>query len=408
MPTSLPFDGPRRLKPHEQDAARRLSEICFEEVEGEAPLLPPEPAGAQQPPRRRPNDTGETYVIAAEGRLVSLISIGYTPLNIAGARLRVGHIGGVCTHPDYRQHRFAGRLMARCAARLAELGAHFHTISGERGLYRRAGNVPMGRFRDFTLRPGADLPPAGGARVRRAQPADAPFAARLYQNETAHFTRQLDAFTRRFEPHKNGFRAEEYVVELDGAPAAYLLLSIPYDYLDQPEPKIRRVVEYAGSRLALAAAGRLLLAELGLEALLFPVPWQDTDLIRLLLPAQPGAGYAHQAEHTLRILNFPALMLALRPYLQAVLSPAQRRGLTASQAGPLLAIDENGAAVAEGGGGTCILARGADRLELDTGGMSSLVFGDPTAAQPAAPGALDAIVKAAFPLPAFNMGIDYH
>jgi GNAT superfamily N-acetyltransferase len=398
MTTSLAFDGPRLLRPDERSASQRLSQICFSDMPpGDPPEVPAE-AQPAQPGARRARSEEETYIISVDGRLVSQISLFFTPLYLNGMRLLAGHIGGVCTHPDYRGHRLAGRLMEHCSARLAEGGAQFMIISGERGLYRRAGCVEMGRFYDFQLWPGQPHPAARRVQLRRAQPSDAALAARLYKQESVHFARNYNAFVHGFQPHAPGFRAEEYLIHLDGRPAAYLLLNTPYDVLDQPVPRIRCVLEYAGSRVALAGAASLILTDLGLEALQFPVAWQDSDLAHLLQDCDPQPGMIHLPDHTLRLLNFPGLMHALRPHLLACLSPSQRRGLRFAQTGPLLAA---------AGVDRLSITHGFERLDLDGAGMSALVFGDP-AGQRAVPGHLGELVNAIFPLPAFMLGLDYH
>ena len=394
MPHTLSFDGPRLLRPDERGASQRLSQLCF----SDAPSGDPPELTADQPAGRPARGAGETYGISVDGRLVSQISLFFTPLHLAGARLLVGHIGGVCTHPDFREHRFAGRLLAHCAARLAEGGAQFMLISGERGLYRRAGCVDMGRFYDFQLAPGQPHPSVPNLQLHRAQPSDAALAARLYQSESVHFARVHAAYAQGFLPHPSGFRAEEWRLDLDDRPAAYMLLNTPYDVLDQPSPRVRCVHEYAGSRLAVAAAAALIMDELRLEVLRFPVPWQDSDLIHLLRASHTQPGFTNLPDHTLRLLNFPSLMTALRPNLHACLSESQRRGLRFTQNGPLLAAS---------GMDRFSITRGSERVELDGAAMSALVFGGP-AGQPTLPGTLGEIVNAIFPLPAFMIGLDYH
>lgn len=392
--TTLPpeFDGPRLIRREEVPASRRLSRICFDDLPD---------AGNDEEPLPPHHEPEETYLFAHDGRPVSQISIFYTPLRLLDGVIHVGSIGGVCTHPDYRGYRLASRLMEHCTRQLVQGGAGLMLISGGRGLYTRLGNVQSGKYATFLLRSGQVPSPPANVRLRPVQPADSALCSLLYQAEPAHFTRPHAVFERSFLPHQIGFHAEEWIVELEGQPAAYLLLSIPWDYIDQPQAGVRSVCEFAGSRVALAGAFAAALSQAGIREIEAQVAWQDVDLIHLLSQAGAQPKWSGLQDHTMRIINFPSLMRGLRPYIQAVLPAGLRRGLRFEQTGPLLAGN---------GEGRCAIARGPDRLELTTAAMTSLVMGDPyhTLGETNAPGALTEIIPALFPLPSFLPGLDYH
>lgn len=392
--TTLPseFDGPRLIRPEEVPASRRLSRICFEDLPDDGDDAEP------LPPHHEPE---ETYLFAHKGRPVSQISIFYTPLRLLDGAIRVGSIGGVCTHPDYRGYRLASRLMEHCTRQLVQGGAGLMLISGGRGLYTRLGNVQSGKYATFRLPSGQVPPPPASIRLRPVQPSDGALCSRLYQAEPAHFPRSFAVYERSFRPHEIGFHAEEWIVELEGQPAAYLLLSIPWDFIDQPQAGVRSTCEFAGSRVALSGAFAAALAQPGFREIEVPVAWQDTDLIHLLSQTGARPEWTALQDHTMRIINFPSLMRGLRPYIQAVLPAGLRRGLRFEQTGPLLAGD---------GEGRCAITRGRDRLELATAAMTNLVMGDPyqTLRETTAPGALAEIIPALFPLPSFLPGLDYH
>jgi GNAT superfamily N-acetyltransferase len=390
---TLEFDGPRLLRPDELRASWRLSAICFDDIldigEEEA-KLPPQFHQA------------ETHLIAHAGKPVSQISIFHTPLKMYDGIAHVGSIGGVCTHPDFRGHGLATRLMEHCTQQLIQGGASLMLISGGRGLYTRLGNVPFGKYAGFTLRAG-QLPAAPpGIRLRPITQADIRLGSQLYSSEPVHFVRKFATYERYFRPHEIGYHAEEWIVEQEGQPAAYLLLYIPWDYFGQPGAGMRGVYEYAGSRVALAGALAAALTQPEIREIQALVTWQDTDFIQLLKERGASPQWTSLEDHTVRIINFPALMAGLRPYIQARLSPALQRGLRFEQKGPLLAGDSEGC---------CVIVRGRDRLELDTAAMTKLVVGAPDNEMNqvlSAPGALAEVVQALFPLPAFLPGLDYH
>lgn len=393
MTGNLVFDGPRLLRPEEWRASQQLFEICFNDGDPSATIE--EDNSAESMPH-----SGETYIMSYDGKPVSQISISFTPLRIYDSLLRVGWIGGVCTHPHYRGYGLASRLMTYCTTRLVEGGAQLMIISGGRGLYTRLGNVPMGKFANFQFTPTTARPMGRQVKLRNAQPADAALCSRLYQAEPVHFIRPITSFTERFHPHPIGFHAEDYIIEIEGKGAAYLLLNVPWDEMDEPGQPVRCVFEYAGSRVAVAAGLAEAAQTPGLRELQAPIPWQDSDLIQLVSGTASPLGWCELPDHTIRVINFPALMRRLRPSLAAHLTPTLRRGLRFEQSGPLLG----------GSGGDCYaFIRGKDRLELDGAGMTRLVFGDPSGDNPpSAPGALDEILSALFPLPSFFVGPDYH
>ena len=376
------LDGPRLLLAEERQASDELSRLCF----GRSFVGEGEPW--EQP--------GETHVIACQGKPVSQISLFHTLLLVQGSAVQVGSIGGVCTHPDYRGHGLASLLMGHCADRLLAGGARLMLISGERGLYTRLGCARVGRYASFTLRPGQLGPAPARVRLRPAQAADALACSRLYQAEAVHFSRPLERFTRRLA-HPEYTAAENWLVELDGRPAAYLLLRLPWEYLHNPQAGVRSLEEYAGERLAIAAA----LAQMSLAELRLAIPWQDFELIDWLSQRGARPTWAPLPEHTLRILDFPGLMADLRPYRLARLDAADLQELRVAQRGPLL--KERRADRAE-------ISLGAERLELDGAALASLVMGSP--GEPAAlrklrPGRLRAALSALFPLPSFLPGLDY-
>lgn len=395
MTTTPHFDGPRLLKPEEIHASERLSQICFSDNPPAEPV--PEPAEVTSQPQ--PSNE-ETYVITADGIPVSQISIFYTPLRIYDSVVTIGSIGGVCTHPDFRKYGLASRLLEYCTQRLVEGGARLMLISGWRGLYRRAGNVLVGKYASFMLKPGQLTAPATTIHMRVAQPADAATASRLYQAEPVHFLRPLERFSEEFQPHELTYQSEQWMIEMDGQDAAYLALITPWDFVGKTTPRVRYLSEYAGSRAALAAA--IVQAAEQFDELEIPVAWQDLDLILHLRQCGGIPQWSSLLEHTIRVINFPGLMQDLEAYIQARLEPTLREGLVFEQSGPLLG---------SSGGDRYVICRGADHLELDGAAMTRLVMGDADGNNDLtafAPGVLPEIISALFPLPSFYAGFDYH
>lgn len=391
MTLPLEFDGPRLMRPDEAPDSERLFRDAFGFDDAEV-----------NPESEMEEAKGEVAVFAHNGRLVSQVGMYPERLVLDGAEIRVGSIGGVGTHPDYRGHGLASQLLEFSARRLREAGTHIFFISGGRGLYRRLGCEPAGLFHRFLLRPGQAARTSPAIRLRPAEESDAAACLRLYQNSRAHFCRSESAFVEHFRIQTISYRAEKWIVEAAGAPVAYLLLNIPWDFMEQPGSGVRSVFEYAGEPAALCAALTSLASEHGLSELEFLAAWQDQSLSACLSATAGPPELAPLPDHTLRILHFPGLMQSLEPVFAAKLGAKTASRLRFEQTGPLLG---------GSGGDRCAIHLGEETLALDGSAMSRLVFGDFSGADPASAlpgGALREALDAVFPLPAFFAGLNYH
>ena len=442
------FDGPHPVRREELVASQRLALECFpgfreefaeEDLLASPPHPPPHAGGA--------GGGGGVQVLCHRGVPVSQIGIYHSQVNLYGSPLRIASIGGVCTHPDYRGLGLATRLLETCLHKLVAEGARLMLVSGMRNLYARVGCVAAQDFEAIVLKPtfpkGAMepgqpppplSPPHGGGMggfgkvfsLRPATAADASLCARLYQAEAVHFVRRVEEFAEHFSRLEEFPRAEDWIIEMQGQPVAYMFLGVPWEHWTFPTfPKgaiepipplfpppmgggwggfgkvgVREVIEYAGSRTALVAGcthPRLAQAvvQSKLAELRLLIPRQDVDLLQLLRAQGVTGDATPLIGHTMRVVNFPGLMSDLRPYVKARLTEDQRRGLRFEQEGERYA-----------------MARGQERLELDTTATTRLVMG------PVAPditgepgvlgtGVLAGIVSALFPLPSFLPGLNY-
>lgn len=390
------FEQPRFMQPQDIPSIQDLFQVCFDFHASAEDLL-------------KSTVRNGLYVVTAQegarqGKVVSAVGIAHHRVYLPDSRLRVGSIGGVSTQPDYRGLGLASLLMQHCTRKLYDQGARLMLISGERGLYTRTGNVNAMHLKNFTVqadsRLSALLP--GRVTIRPLTASDAALCARIYQTEPVHYIRRVSDYTDSFDPGK------AWLIEVDHQPAAYLLLRLHWDYWDAPERGILDISEYAGSRVALVAGLHTMLASgvapiepHRLHTLRLDVPWQDGSLLHLLENAGiPGTSIA-LPDHTMRLINFPALRSDLAAYITARLPTALGRGLRFEQSGPLLA-DPSGAEE-----GRCAIAWHSLRLELTTAEMTRLVMGSPAPEEFSAPPPLDEMIQALFPLPSFLPGINF-
>jgi len=389
------FDSPRKIRLEEAASGAELYKICFGGDMGD------------EDESARPTRRGGWYVITRRGQVVSQLGLSHSQVELYGSRLRIGSIGGVSTHPDYREQGLAGRLLAHSAHVFAEEGARLMLISGGRGLYTRLGNVPAMRLAGYTLKAAPHPSPlTPGVIIRSLDTADLQTCARLYHSEPVRFVRRPEEFNGALHYNRG------WLIEQDDAPRAYLLLFTPWEYMDGPEQGVREVTEYAGSRLALVEGMRQALSGVNplqppIHELRLSVPWQDVDFLQLLDGFSQPLGMVNLHWHTMRLVNFPGLRHDLAGYIQARLPKELRRGLRFEQSGPLQADPQLGptsdgrmAITWEGS------RKGVERLELSSAEMTALVMGS-CSPLPALRGALGEIVPALFPLPSFLPGINY-
>ena len=387
------FNGPRLVQREETIDSVKLFNLCFEvpgTVDEEKILR------SYKPPRR-----GGTYAIFHKGKPVSQIGIFHDRLKMLDGTIQAGSIGGVCTHPDFRNQGLASRLLEHCAQQLKKEGATLMLISGDRGVYTRAGNVPHGKFVYFPCIPVKESPASGNITVRKATLEDTLLCTHLYQAEPVHFVRRKSDFAAALENPMDGtyLYANPWIVERAGRAVAYLFLGIPYGQSESLG--IRHVSEYAGSRAALAEAIKLIVKQDRLQKVHWSVAWQDLELIQLLKDHGYESTVVPLYGQTLRILDFPRFMKGLRPTMETRLDARLLRDLRFEQSGALLGGQ---------GGDRYAIVRGRERLELDGAAMTCLVLGNSNsgAGTVHATGALEEVISTLFPLPSFLPGLNYH
>jgi len=322
------------------------------------------------------------WVIARDGRLVSHIRIKYNALSLYGCRVKIASAGGVCTHPDYRGQGLASTLLDHCIKESTRAGATLFLISGDRGLYYRAHAVDASPCLEVRLTPASfeAAPPAVTA--RRGTAEDWFACASIYQSEPVRFLRRADFFRQAFQhPHR-----ETWVIEWEGSPAAYVLLSRHWGH--SPEDRRRHVTEYAGSRAALADGLPALFEASGLEQIEFAVPTHDRELPGIFTRQGLGLKPGTLEAHTIRLLDLPRLMRQLRPYVAARLTRSEARQLCFRQ-----------------GEGGCAFALGEEELELNLPQSAALVLGGPEA--PEVGGELGRVLGSLFPVPFPMPGMNY-
>lgn len=168
-------------------------------------------------------------IILEDGKPISHLGISETEIAIYGCKIKIGSIGGVCTHPEYRKRGFASLLLEDSMKKMAEDGVDIMLVSGEHGLYKGAGCVEAGRMHKFRIsRNDLKRFNAENMEVFSYQEIDLKNIVEVYQRETVRFFRPLGDFKRILTMGAAmGKEAEILTVHKANEFLGYLVVQIP-------------------------------------------------------------------------------------------------------------------------------------------------------------------------------------
>jgi len=319
------------------------------------------------------------------GRPVSMITRLERDFVSHGCLLRMGYIGGVCTHPDHRGRGLAGTVLAACTDRFHQNGVDFVHISGSRSLYLRAGAAHVGGCKQFELSPDGLAPfEDSSVDVREATVGDAQFMAQCNLREPVHFVRPLADVALSVEHgHCTGAACQFHVVSQAGSPVGYVITTEPTESEGRMSA---RVFECAGEPQPVLAALHSRVAGMGHGASLSVEFATCSTLARLLEAAGIEGTDCPLPRGTMKALDFARTMAKLRPYFAARLPAATAEALEWTQ-----------------GAGRYVGWAGRDALTIDgESNMLWILLGPPPGEEAShvhATGAMAALVDACLPIP---------
>jgi len=309
------MQGPRGTKKKEFAQVLRLVNYVFREMNHQPPNM-----GRWYPLLFNQNNLENMRIILEDNKPVSHIGIVERELFIYGCKTKIGSIGSVCTHSEYRGRGFATILLKDSMKKMYRDGVDIVLISGGRGLYKRAGCGEVGNIFHFTV----------GAADREKfvdpdieiipyQEKFLPEMVRTYQEKSVRFSRSLVDFRMVLRTGAAMNReAETLLLQKDGQFWAYLVMWV--------KPKVGEVVEYAGCRSAIMQSLKHIFAKYNLEQLSFNVPSQDRELIYLFNQKNIGSTIQN-IPGTAKIINPHQLMDKLHPYMEEHLGKEKANSL---------------------------------------------------------------------------------
>lgn len=279
-------------------------------------------------------------IMCEDDRPVSHLGISESEIAIYGCKTKIGSIGSVCTHPEYRKRGFASLLLEDSMKKMDKDGVDIVLVSGGRNLYKRAGCVEAGRVHKFRIS-GSDLKRLNTRKVKvfPYQERNLKNIVGVYQKEAVRFLRPLEDFKRILTTGVAMDReAEILTVHRANEFLGYLAIQIPGE--KKSEARIGQVVEYSGVREAIIDAVRCVFERYTLQELTFNVPFHDSEFI-YLLNQKNLASLMENIPGVIKIINFPRLMDRLGPYIEERLDRKKMHSIKFEQQGDRASISIN-------------------------------------------------------------------
>jgi len=280
-------------------------------------------------------------IMCEDGRPVSHLGISEREITIYGCKIKIGSIGAVCTHPEYRKRGFASLLLEDGIKKMDKDGIDIVLVSGGRNLYKRAGCVEAGRVHKFRIFQ-SDLKSFDTQKMKvfPYQEENLENIVEVYQKEAVRFFRSLEDFKRILTAGAAMDReAEVLTVHKGNEFLGYLAIQTPGG--KEGEKRIGQVVEYSGTREAIIDAVRCVFERYTLQELTFNVPFHDLEFI-YLLSQKNLISLTESIPGLVKIINLPRLMDRLGPYIEERLDKNKIDSLKFDQEGTRFSINING------------------------------------------------------------------
>jgi GNAT superfamily N-acetyltransferase len=387
------MEGPRGLLAGELGSLRELTDVVMR------------PGLVDQFPHLFDEENHDNLRVCLDaGRCVSHVGMIQRDASLFGCRVRVGCIGAVSTHPDYRRRGLASACFDDALRKAGQDGVDLMIVSGDRSLYRMRGCVHVGGDTVFTItadstavvssqqsdrtRLTADhCPLTAGLTVELMTDAELPLVMECYRREPVRFMRPPGDYLHAL---RSGWvmnrRSEFLVLRERGEFRGYVIAP-------RAEPDgSARLAELAGDRRVVLAALPAILRRNGLASLQFQVMRHDR-LLQSLCEQAGLAGVSRSTPGTVTLINFPQLMERLRPYLE------ERLGARTATALRFAWEDSQG-----------VFAFGSEAIRVSRHLAARMLFGTPAGLPEPLPdlgGSLGEALRAVLPVPTLWYGVNY-
>ncbi len=266
----------------------------------------------------RPQSPGFHYLLhrlgVLDGEIVAHLFIKPFLLQYGSARLSVGGIGGVCTHPNHRGRGYMEQVMQDAMIFMAEHSLHLALLDGIDHYYDRFGFSPVWPYYFLTV----DSAEAAGLnsplRLRDARPDDATQIAALYDRHwDGRVTVKRDPATWDWRIRSGYIPVVQVVEDKDGLICGYMAVR---GLFSERVEVVTNTPEAA--RTLLAAAGRAY-RDAGIESLRWLVPPDDAlvSFARQFMTVTVSAQYRTNGGWMGRLIDARGMIATLLPEIIA-------------------------------------------------------------------------------------------
>ena len=376
---------PRGTKREEFEEVLKLVNYVFRESRNEPPNM-----GKWYPLIFNYNNLENMRIVLEDGKVVSHIGISESKIIVYGCTTKLGSIGSVCTHPEYRGRGLASLLLKDAMEKLDRDGVDIMLVSGGRGLYRRAGCVEAGIIYEFRV-PQDKLKCFNFSDVELFPYKEEYLEeiVKLYQEEPVRFHRSLEDFRMILSTGAAMNRkAQTLLIRKDERILGYLVSQLP---TQEGERKVSYIAEYSGARGAILDAIGSLFDRYGVQELILSVPFYDEEFVYLCQRMGLDWTTKNIPGHTVKIINLPRLMERFCSYLQERLGKKEADLVKFAQEGD-----------------SFIIQLGKEQAVLDQKMFTQIVFGnkEPKVALKVSE-KISKILRSIFPLPLVWPGLNY-
>jgi len=307
------LEGPRAAKPEELIDVVNLVNSVFKIKPGSPSIL------MDLFPQLFNMDNLENLrVVTYDGKLVSHVGIWEGELLIYGCWFKVGMIGSVCTHPNYRNRGYASALVRDAFSKMRRDGIDLVLVSGYRNLYRRVGCVEAGKVYTYSIPQGKlDLNLDDISMIHYSEELLKDFIE-IYHREPVRYRRSLEEFRILL---RRGLHYEDlkiYTAINKSRPLAYIAIE---SFLNGNVPTI---IEYAGPRSIILYLIEKVLKALNVNALKLTVPSHDLEML-YLLEEQNLEKMSSKAPASMAIINPQSFLEKIQPYLEEKMGEKESR-----------------------------------------------------------------------------------
>jgi len=330
-----------------------------------------------------PENAENLRIMLYEGRPVTHVGLKEFEIAMCGCELKLACVGGVCSAPEHRKQGLASRVLEDAWERLRQAAVDFVMISGDRGLYWRAGASRCSPTVHFEVLPEAAEAASNASLCESDRFAEqAPELLRIYENEPVHWKRSVEQL-RKITASRPEIEERAILALWD---EAYLLGWLK----NENDETWIDIQEYAGDRGRLLAEIPNLAAARGMRLRLRVPAWDET-LVLGLSKSGREAGRSNFPESTIKVLSLDRLMEKTKPFWVSKIGEQAAAALRFEQTGEIATISCKG-----------------KRLDFKGQEIGELVFGtiEPREWAKQSPALREALGKI-FPLPAPRYGVNY-